>query len=195
MQGYGQPQQMMQQPKKSSTGVTCLIICVCLIPVMGVLAALGIYGMRRYLASAKTSEAKNTLGAIARGQAAAFDSSGSLCGPAPAVPAAVPSGRKYQPSATSGQDFETGTPSAGWRCLKFAMSSPMYYRYEVRVGSGYKGPAHGGPDPGPDGFEVSAEGDLDGDGQTSLFTQTGKVDKAAKKLVLSPMLFISDEYE
>ena len=33
---------------------------------IGVFAALGIYGTRRYLASAKTSEAKNTIGAIAQ---------------------------------------------------------------------------------------------------------------------------------
>ena len=34
---------------------------------VGVGAAFGIYGMRRYLASAKSSEAKNTIGAISRG--------------------------------------------------------------------------------------------------------------------------------
>jgi hypothetical protein len=37
-------------------------------------------------------------------------------------------------------------------------------RARYRIGGNYKGPARGDPDPGPNGFEVSAEGDLDGDG-------------------------------
>ena len=39
-----------------------------------------------------------------------------------------------------------------------------------------------GPDPGPDGFEASAEGDIDGNGKTSLFTRVGKVDKKTQTL-------------
>lgn len=193
MQGY--PQQQPQQKPKSSAGVTCLIILVCSVPVLGVLASLAIYGTRRYLTSAKTAEAKNTIGAIGRSQVAAFEANGKLCGSAPPVPVNVPSGRKYQPNSAPGQDFDQGTPDAGWRCLKLNITTPMYFSYEVRVGSDYKGPARGGADPGLDGFEISAEGDLDGDGQTSLFIQTGTVDRAAKKVVLSPMIFVVDENE
>jgi type IV pilus assembly protein PilA len=43
------------------------------VAIIGVLAALAIYGVRRYVASAKTSEAKNAVGAISRGAAAAFE--------------------------------------------------------------------------------------------------------------------------
>ena len=63
------------------------------------------------------------------------------------------------------------------------------------MGGPYKGPARGGPDPGADGFEISAEGDLDGDGVTSLFTQTGKVNEATKSVRLGTQLFIADEKE
>jgi hypothetical protein len=72
---------------------------------------------------------------------------------------------------------------------------PHYYQYEYRTGGPYKGPSRGGPDPGPDGFEVSAEGDLDGDGVTSLFTMTGKVDSATKSVRLATELFVADETE
>ena len=40
---------------------------------------------------------------------------------------------------------------------------------------GFVGPARGGPNPGPGGFELSAEWDHDGDGKTALITLAGKV--------------------
>jgi len=77
--------------------------------------------------------------------------------------------------------------------LRFTLERPSYYQYDYRVGSGYKGPSRGGPDPGKGGFEVSAEGDLDGDGKTSLFTMTGQI--VGGEIVLSPQVFTSDELE
>jgi hypothetical protein len=52
----------------------------------------------------------------------------------------------------------------------------------------------GGPDPGPNGFEAWAIGDLDGDGVTSLFTRTGKID-ASGNLNVDPTVFIHNESE
>ncbi len=164
-------------------------------------AALAIAGVRRYMASAKTAEAKNVVGAISRAAVAAYEreslsAQGSvshrLCKSAPPVPAKVPANAKYAPSDT---DYGGGDDERGWRCLKFAMSSPQYYQYEYRQGGPYKGPARGGPDPGPGGFEISAEGDLDGNGKTSLFTRTGKVDPKTGSIRLSTELFVADEFE
>ena len=62
------------------------------------------------------------------------------------------------------------------------------------AGGGYLGPQRGGPDPGPDGFEVAAEGDLDGDGETSLFTRVGKLNPDTGEIEVFP-LFIADEFE
>ena len=72
--------------------------------------------------------------------------------------------------------FHVGDQESGWRCLKFEMTEPQYYQYTYIAGGPYKGPKRGGPDPGPNGFEIAAEGDLDGNGVTSLFTRTGVVD-------------------
>jgi hypothetical protein len=182
-------------PKKKSNAVTIVLVVLAVLFVGGgVVAALAIAGVRRYLSSAKTSEAKNTIGAIARGQVSAYEKNGKLCGAAPAVPKAVPKGVKYQSDPRDGQDYNTGSPTAGWKCLHFDLSTPQYFQYEMRVGGGYVGTSRGLADPGPDGFEVSAVGDLDGDGETSLFLLTGKVDKAAKKVVLGP-ISIFDESE
>ncbi|WP_434047761.1 MULTISPECIES: hypothetical protein [Sorangium] len=174
------------------------------VEILGTSAALAVYGVRRYLASAKTAEAKNTIGVIARSAVGAFEraassqksvppSSRHLCKSAAPVPAAVPRGTRYTPSSSPGQDFNQGDDTSGWRCLQFNLTMRAYYQYDYRAGSGYKGPARGGPDPGKDGFEVSAEGDLDGDGTTSLFTRTGKIVNG--KLVLNPEVFIADGME
>ncbi len=165
--------------------------------VVGVAAALAIYSVRRYLAAAKTAEAKSTVAAIARGALAGFErehTSGpmhQLCDSAPPVPAQVPAGTKHAP----GDAFDSGDERGGWRCLRFSLTTPHYYQYEYRRGGPYKGPARGGPDPGPHGFEASAEGDLDGDGVTSLFTRTGTIDPRTEQVVLSPTIFIADEFE
>ena len=58
-----------------------------------------------------------------------------------------------------------------------------------------KGAARGGPDPGPNGFEVAAEGDLDGDGKTSLITITAAIDPITGRLEVAPTVFAVDELE
>jgi hypothetical protein len=165
---------------------------------LGVFAAVGVYGLRRYLATSKTAEAKNTMGAITRAAVAAYERERTLpdgsithrlCGSAPSVPSSVPRGTKYQPRS----DFETGDGDNGWKCLYFALSEPIRFRYTYTRGGPYKGPARGGPDPGPNGFEVAAEGDLDGNGVTSLFTRIGQV--RGGSVVVSTELFIDKEFE
>jgi hypothetical protein len=171
---------------------------------VGLLATTAVYGVRKYLANAKTAEAKNTVSAVARAAVMSYEREAlgpgntilhELCKSAVPVPAAIPRAMKYQPSAQAGHDYQTGDAKTGWRCLKFEMDSPQYYRYSYTVGGPYKGPAFGGPDPGPNGFEIAAEGDLDGDGETSLFTMTGRVDPKTQAVILAPSIFSHAESE
>ncbi|MGK3984039.1 prepilin-type N-terminal cleavage/methylation domain-containing protein [Sorangium sp. So ce136] len=187
-----------------------LVELMIVVAIIGVLAALAIFGVRRYLASAKTSEAKNSVGAITRGATAAFEretaaseilgggtssaaASHSLCGSADAVPAAgPPAGVKYQPDTTEGEDFETGTAIAGWKCLRFSMTQPIYYQYHYVQGARIPG-VTASPDPTATGFEAGAVGDLDNDAVHSIFTRGGSV--TAGQLALATQVYIENEYE
>ncbi|WP_437301840.1 type IV pilin protein [Sorangium sp. So ce388] len=189
-----------------------LVELMIVVAIIGVLAALAIFGVRRYLASAKTSEAKNSVGAITRGAAAAFEretaasqilaggdssdaASHSLCGSANAVPATVPAGVKYQPNSTEGQDFERGDATTGWKCLRFSMTQPIYYQYQYLQGSQIAGATGTRPNPGATGFEAGAVGNLDADTLNSYFIRGGAVDGTTGQLTLATQVFIDNEYE
>jgi type IV pilus assembly protein PilA len=198
------PQQQPPQKKGMSTcAIIAIVVLALSVPVIGIMAALGIYGVRKYLAAAKTAEAKNNIGFITRQAVAAYEreslanelipSGGAtathrLCKSATPVPHTVPQAMKYQPSSAPGADFNAGSADTGWVCLKTSITEPIYYQYmyETGTGSGKSG-VH------PNGFEVSARGDLDGNGKTSFFARGGDVRKGA--VVVSTELFIENEFE
>ena len=72
-----QPPYAQQPPPQKKGMSTCLIVAIVVaalaVPMIGIMATLGIYGVRKYLASAKTSEAKNTIGAISRAAVAGYE--------------------------------------------------------------------------------------------------------------------------
>jgi type IV pilus assembly protein PilA len=90
----------------------------------------------------------------------------------------------------SGQDFDTGSATSGWKCLKFAMTMPMYYQYHYQKGAGWVVPSNA---PGADGFEAAARGDLDGNGTYSTFARTGKVQGGM--VVVSTNIYVDNEFE
>jgi hypothetical protein len=161
------------------------------------------------LAEAKVSDARNTLAALMRNAQAAYEKeqaadelipdgsataefAHALCASSTVVPTEVPKGQKVQPEEAA---FHTGDAKTGWTCLRFEISEPVYYQYRYVQGPGYVGPARGLPNPGPDGFELSATGDLNGDGRTSVFTMVGTVDKAKSALQISHEVYCSDPAE
>ena len=149
-----------------------LVELMIVVAIVGLLAALAIYGVRKYMTNSKTTEARNALGQVSKGAQGAWDremmngstltpgnsvgSARRLCPAAAPIPTAVPAGEKYQ-SSEGEWDAD-----AGWQCLRFSMRGPQYYQYEYTA-------------PTTTSFAAIARGDLDGDTDTSVFQIQGNV--------------------
>jgi len=190
-----------------------LVELMVVVAIIGMLAALAIFGVNRYLKSARTAEARNVVGRIARAaeesyareaaQSEMLSLGGSslganhqLCDSANAVPNFVPASAKYQPNNSSGVDFDSGNATRGWRCLRFDMSDPIYFQYHylrnsTTLCSTYLCP----PTTQTPNFEAAALGDQDGDGGYSAFILNGQIDAATGQLVRATYIHVYDEFE
>ena len=152
-----------------------LVELMIVVAIIGVLAALAIYGVSRYLKHAKTAEATRVLGILEVGEDVQYEKetpfgavdSGTyvhlFCPNAPATPVAVPSGAKVTVVSTPGSG--AGYDADGWKCLKFTMADPQFYQYEVTTNGAV----------GLDAiFTATAHADLDGNGTLSTYTLTGR---------------------
>ncbi len=142
---------------------------------LGALAALGIYGVRKYISNAKQAEAKNVIGQLAKDVVTEWESERpdgkprskkKLVSYGP-VPKTVPKGAKYQ---SSDADWKPFAP------IRFSMTVPQYYQYEIKA-------AKDG-----ESAEIIARGDLNGDGKTSQFKLLIKVDRSNDSLRISPSI-------
>ncbi len=173
-----------------------LVELMIVVAIVGILAALAIYGVRKYMANAKTAEARNGIGQMAKDAITAYFKEGmaptvmelgsstsvnnKLCDGAGV--AAVPDdlakvkGAKYQSSPNEW---------ATWDCLHWSMNDPQYYMYDYITTAT-------GDALGEDGaeFTCQAQGDLDGDGEPSTFTLKGgvKADGGTLTAVAAPNL-------
>jgi type IV pilus assembly protein PilA len=153
-----------------------LVELMIVVAIVGVLAVLAIYGVRKYIANSKTAEARNSLGLISQDAASAFErESGNqisvvvgntsnivraLCPTSAAIPVTPPAAQKYQSAPA---DWN-GDP--GWRCLMFHLEMPQYFSYKFTALNTSAAAAS---------YVASANGDLNGDGVPSTFSVEGSV--------------------
>jgi type IV pilus assembly protein PilA len=167
-----------------------LVELMIVVAIIGVLAALAVYGVRRYLLNSKTAEAKMVLGRIGKDASSAYQrermaggmitpgtsrtSLHAFCDSSPArVPATPPAGGKYQSQPA---DWTTGSDAnKGWVCLKFSLSEPQYFSYLYATTDTAAN------------FTATANGDLDGDTTESTFTLTGTLN-TSKEVMVSPTI-------
>jgi type IV pilus assembly protein PilA len=175
-----------------------LIELMIVVAIVGILSVLAIYGVRNYLANAKSTEARNALGQVGKDASAAYEResmpgdnialgtsaqiSRNLCISAPAsIPATAGpiAGKKYQSAPLEWRTSQViaGIPTpTGFSCLRFTMNDPQYYMYNYQVPGGRVG----------DTFVATAQGDLDGNGALSTFTLNGRIQgNAGESVVLT----------
>jgi len=155
--------------------------------VIPIMASLAIFGVRKYIANAKSAEARNAVGQIAKDAVSAYEAERTtsrgmvhrLCPSASqSVPASVVAVKATKYQSAPGEWAVDASRNAGFACLKFSMDMPQYYLYTYR--------ATGGSAPG-DTFEAIANGDLNGDGVTSEFRLGGTIGPD-KTLAVAPTI-------
>jgi type IV pilus assembly protein PilA len=151
-------------PKKGmpTWAIILLVVSALLLFVFSVLGVLAVYGVRKYIANAKTAEARNALGQIARDAEDAYAKNGALCPSASKpVPASVSMVKAMKYQASESEWLVDQPRKAGFACLGFSLAEPQYYQYSYTAT--------------PESFTAIAHGDLNGDGQESTFTVRGSV--------------------
>lgn len=180
--------------RKLKGGFT-LVELMIVVAIVGVLAVLAVYGVRKYIANAKTAEAKNSLGQIGKDAVSAFEGERmsatvlaagsstaiirSMCQSASAsVPGTLASvkGAKYQSSAADWSPAADVAANKGFPCLRFEMTAPQYYMYNYTATGTTEG-----------SFTATANGDLNGDGVGSTFTLLGAT-QSGGRLVVAPSI-------
>jgi hypothetical protein len=140
---------------------------------LGLVSAISIFGVRKYIANAKAEEARHNVRVIAEHVIAAHPKKLVSLPPVPGR-FEVLQGKKYQSVA---EDWSE------WKPIDFSLSAPQYYQYRLEAAKDGKS------------VLVIAEGDLDANGQRSLFSLQIRRDPKSREITASPTIDERDPLE
>jgi Tfp pilus assembly protein FimT len=145
-----------------------------LLALIGVLSAIGMYALARYVRHSKTAEAIGSLTTLAHQTAAFYDTSDATQ-PAGSTPDNAHAMRHFPPSSTASvppsvdnirgkkyQSTQADWSASPWHELQFSIPQPQFYAYSyVSEGAGSTAKA-----------TALAKGDLDSDGNVATYSIT-----------------------
>jgi type II secretory pathway pseudopilin PulG len=145
-----------------------------LLALIGVLSAIGMYALARYVRHSKTTEAIGSLTTLATQTATFYDGSDATQ-PAGSTPDNAHAMRHFPPSSTASvppsvddirgkkyQSTQADWAASPWHDLQFSIPQPQYYAYSyVSEGAGSTARA-----------SAIAKGDLDADGNVATYSIT-----------------------
>jgi type II secretory pathway pseudopilin PulG len=186
---------MMPRPRRRLAGLS-LVEAAAIVCVVGILLAVFIPVFLRELRTSKTSEAAENLQLLYQRSAAYFMArwpsedgptrTGCLppvAGPTPRLPSTRPEEVEFLSDETDGHET--------WRALGFAPTRPLRYSYTFEPtasGCGLRSPGSTYL------LTLRAEGDLDGDGERSVFERRARANEDGQ-LEPSGVLYVRDRVE
>jgi len=137
------------RPRNAASRAFTLLELAFVLGILSVLTAAAIPGFQSLLLRSRAAEAREVLEVLAHAELAHFRDKGAFVA-CPAEPPAVPSGVRGTFDGTR----------EGWRSLGFKPDGALRFQYEVRLVDG--------------GYLAIARGDLDGDGDVSVYELDGR---------------------